>query len=108
MCIMEVHAKAANATQVQAMLHNCRTQLTDLDMMVSLYTARSDSYRLDQARECIDDLSHAQDCLKAWWEREVASVMPEDIQHTHRDGSERSRRDIIHAIQRYARKDYSR
>lgn len=42
MCIMEIHAQAAEATMLQAVLHNTTTNCTDMEMLISVFRARND------------------------------------------------------------------
>jgi len=106
MCMMEVHARQRRDTMAQAMAHNTKTVISDLEMLIKLLEARKDTEDVPEFEHAMDHLRHAYAGLLGLFGEAVARLEedPEGHvhhgEHPHNEGTERS---FVEEIDRAAR-----
>jgi hypothetical protein len=108
MCVMEIHAKSADATMWQAMAHNTKTVRSDIDMLVEVMTARGQFSAVTNAHQAAMFLDHAYGVFLAEFGAFAAEVVPGEIHSHHRDGSERTVVSVMGAAVHQAHRDETR
>lgn len=108
MCVMEIHAGAADATMAQAIWHNLNTVQSDCQMLQEIFNTRGDVTISDELEAVRYNLAMTLDRAFALFAMSVRKVKDHELSDHDYHGHERTFSDIAEHAAHNARPDYAR